>query len=177
MQGADLRIRRAVLVVTLVGTSALALGACSSNGDTFTPPAHSTAPTTTAARSSSHPSNNAADARRARLNAAHHRALCAGLVAAGNKFTAAEGAFYTSSAQRDLSAIQAITRDLQKVEGLAPNSIKSALHDMIDGFRTFAAMLSHPTTQSSAQLTALGGRLTADGKKLSGYVAAQCPQG
>jgi hypothetical protein len=171
-----LRIRRAVLVITLVGTSGLSLGACSSSGDTFTPPAHGTAPTTTAHSGTPRPSNNAAAVRRARLKAAHLKTLCTGLVAAGNRFTAAEGAFYTSSAAQDLAAVHAIARDLQKVEGLAPSTIRSALHDMIDGFHSFAVVLAHPSTQGSAQLTALGRRLTTDGEKVSGYVTAHCPQ-
>jgi hypothetical protein len=169
--GADVLIRRAVLAVTLVGTSALSLGACrSGGGDTFTPPTHS--PTTSSATGpagSAHASRDAAVARR------HLKTLCAGLLDAGTKFTAAEGAFYTNTAKQNEAAVRAIAKELQKVEGLAPHQIKAPLHDMIAGFRTFAAELANPTAQNRAKATALGKRLTDDARQVSAYATANCP--
>jgi hypothetical protein len=166
-------IRRAVLAVTLVGTSVLSLGACrSSGGDTFTPPTHSaTTHSATAPAGSAHASRDAAVARR------HLKTLCAGLLDAGTKFTAAERAFYTNTAKQNEAAVRAIAKELQQVEGLAPRQIKTPLHDMIAGFHTFAVELAHPTAQSRTKATALGQRLTDDARQVSAYVTAHCPAG
>lgn len=169
-------VRRAAMAAALIGAVALSLAGCTSSGDTFTPPTQSATPHSSAAHRSVSP-GGAARASRATAAARRHQKLCAGLVDAGTKFLAAEGAFSTSTAKQNQLAVQTIAQELQSVEGLSPRRLKSPMRDMITGFHTFASALTHPTAQSRTQLAALARRLAADAKQVSGYVKAHCPAG
>jgi len=126
-----------------------------------------------AAHRTASPGGSAHSSRQA-IAARGHRKFCGGLAEAGNQFTAAERAFYTNTAKQNQLAVQAIARELQSVEPVAPGRLKSPMRDMIAAFHTFAAALAHPTARSRTQLAALAQRLVADGKQITGYLAAHC---
>ncbi|HZY75553.1 MAG TPA: hypothetical protein VFE40_04475 [Jatrophihabitantaceae bacterium] len=165
-----MRIRHAATAAALVGVLALLLGGCTSSGNKFIPPTNApTSSSSTAHRTAS--STNASRAAAARK----HRKLCTGLAGAKTKFAAAERSYYSNTAKQNQAAVQAIARELQGVEHLAPRGLRSPMHDMIAGFHTFANALAHPTAQSRTQLASLAQRLAADGKQISDYVTANCP--
>jgi hypothetical protein len=100
-------------------------------------------------------------------------ANCAKLATTAAKISEAELALYTGGSS---TAVSTLTTELKSLQSVAPAQLRPAIDDLINGFAIAADVLAHPTNENKAQLAALSARLSTDGKQVSDYVVAQCPQ-
>ena len=88
------------------------------------------------------------------------------------KITDAQAELYAGKGGAE--AIASLRHELDALGNGAPADVKAAIAEMLDAFGRAQQIMQHPNPDDSAQLAALGPRLSADSQKITAYVVSKC---
>jgi hypothetical protein len=88
------------------------------------------------------------------------------------KITDAQTQLYSGTGGTE--AITSLRHELDALKEGAPADVKAAIAEMDDAFGKAQQLMQDPTRADTAELAALGPKLSADSQKITAYVVSKC---
>lgn len=97
---------------------------------------------------------------------------CAEFSGTAQKIADAQRDIYTRSGSAD--AVDDLAAELEGLKDGAPAEVKTAVDDLVDGFRTAAGLMDKQTAAAQAELARLAPQLSEAGRTITTYVVDKC---